>query len=338
MNEIIKNWAIELRIALFMAALIALSFMGGLINPVAYIILTFSIPTFISAIITFIIRLFFGKLSPVVVLFLVLPIYIGLLSGFFGLTLLSQISFLFVLVVLSVYIFKFIFFHSTSSEPNEGKPVAGVVLVFILAALGILLFVVMPRNLYHQRVDFTNLFNHVDSIKKENDENSKIKASVDNKNNIIMSSVSEENVSYEKFVDKLFGFSFDYPSQITGKIKERIDNDARSASRYELKLDSNTKIYIYNTFEHNMNVEAAISEAKNDNDHAGNTQYQIEKISSDSFKESYKTGNEIYIQKIVFLINKSDYSGRNIIEVQSKGNISPENINIINHIITSFKP
>ena len=41
--------------------------------------------------------------------------------------------------MLAVYIFKFIFFHKASSEPNEGKPVAGVVLVFILAALGILL-------------------------------------------------------------------------------------------------------------------------------------------------------------------------------------------------------
>ena len=40
MNEIIKNWAIELKIALFMAALIALSFLGGLINPIGYIILT----------------------------------------------------------------------------------------------------------------------------------------------------------------------------------------------------------------------------------------------------------------------------------------------------------
>lgn len=34
MNEIIKNWAIELKIALFMAVLIALSFLGGLINPI----------------------------------------------------------------------------------------------------------------------------------------------------------------------------------------------------------------------------------------------------------------------------------------------------------------
>lgn len=338
MNEIIKNWAVELRIALFLAALIALSFLGGLINPIAYIILTFAIPTFISAIITFVIRLFFGKLSPVVVLFLVLPIYIGLLSGFFGLMLLSQISFLFVLMVLAVYIFKFIFFHSESSEPNDGKPVAGVVLVFILAALGILLFVVMPGNLYHQKVDLTNFFNHVDSMKKENDESSKVNTSSDKQNNVITSTNSEFNVSYERFVDKPFGFSFDYPSQITGKIKERTDNDVSSASRYELTLDSNTKLYIYNSFEKNMSVENAIADAKYNDDRGGNTNFQIEKVSADSFKESYKDGVGTSVQKIVFLLNKPNYYGRNIIEVQSKGNISKNSMDIINHIISTFKP
>lgn len=338
MNEIIKNWVIELRIALYMAVLIALSFFGGLINPIAYIILTFSIPTFISAIITFVIRLFFGKLSSVPVLFLVLPIYIGLLSGFFGLTLLSQISFLFVLMVLAVYVFKFIFFHSATSETNEGKPVAGVVLIFILAALGILLFVVMPGNLYHQKVDFTNFFNHVDSLKKETDESSKIKTPSEEQNNVITSTDSEFNVSYERFVDKPFGFSFDYPSQITGKIKERTDNDVTSASRYELKLDSNTKLYIYNSFEKNMSVENAIADAKYNDDKGGNTDFQIDKISVDSFKESYKDGVGTSVQKIVFLLNKPNYYGRNIIEVQSKGNISKKNMDIINHIISTFKP
>lgn len=338
MNEIIKNWAIELKIALFMAVLIALSFLGGLINPIGFIILTFSIPTFVTAIITFVIRLFFGKLSPIVILFLVLPIYIGLLSGFFGLTLFSQISFLFVLTVLAVYIFKFIFFHRVSSEQNDGKPVAGVVLVFILAVLGILLFVVMPKNLYHQKVDFTNLFNPVDSIKNENDDNSKVKTSNEEQNKVISNTDSEFNVSYERFVDKPFGFSFDYPIQITGKIQERTDNDIKSASRYELKLDSNTKVYIYNSFENNMSIENAIADAKNNDDKGGNTNFQIDKVSANSFKESYKDGVGISIQKVVFLLNKPNNYGRNTIEVQSKGNISKKNIDIINHIISTFKP
>lgn len=240
--------------------------------------------------------------------------------------------------MLAVYIFKFIFFHKASSEQNDGKPVAGVVLVFILAVLGILLFVVMPKNLYHQKVDFTNLFNPVDSIKNENDDNSKVKTSNEEQNKVISNTDSEFNVSYERFVDKPFGFSFDYPSQITGKIQERTDNDIKSASRYELKLDSNTKVYIYNSFENNMSVENAIADAKNNDDKGGNTNFQIDKVSANSFKESYKDGVGTSIQKVVFLLNKPNYYGRNTIEVQSKGNISKKNMDIINHIISTFKP
>ena len=144
----------------------------------------------------------------------------------------------------------------------------------------------MPKNLYHQKVDFTNLFNQVDSMKNENDETSKVKPSNEEQNKVITNTDSEVSVSYERFVDKPFGFSFDYPIQITGKIQERTDNDVRNASRYELNLDSNTKVYIYNSFENNMSVENAIADAKNNDDKGGNTNFQIDKVSANSFKES----------------------------------------------------
>lgn len=334
MRNSVISLAIELKIGLFMAVLIALSLFYSKLNPFLGILLVkiFAVTFFIS-LVTFAFRLIFGRLSIWSFFGIIIPIYIALLAPIFAISYISEIAIVVALISISIKIFSWIFLakkvdETSSDNEAKGHPLIGGIIIVILAAVGILGFFGLNDSILNAPFEISQQ-SHKEDGKKSTDEKSE-----EDKQASTTTTTTKQAIQYETFKDKVFGFSFEYPVQITGKINDRTDLNDSLDSTYTFKIDDNTTIKISNesTSQLSVNIDNDMAQRRNRIYGA-----QTQKLSNNSYSLKYEK-SDVSIEETIFI---STYKGKpqfDIIKVETKGVPTEQAQEIITHIISTFKP
>ena len=218
-----------------------------------------------------------------------------------------------------------------SRKPRKNSLVVAFSILLILALPGF-----FPPEMLASLSKAQSATKTVSTVKQENKSVSKALSQQQNSNDQAANQQPKElkTMTYTRFTDNAYGFSFDYPQSLP-PLKQGNDHDGTAATYYSIMLNPN--FYgiagVEFTGEPSINVDRDIEKEKRD-DTKRNVQAQ--KINEFSYVITWEDSNARRHERKVFLVMYKGKVQRQVIVFRYRGEFDPALKGIAQHITDSF--
>lgn len=276
-------------------------------------------------------KIIFGKISVLDSLFILLPMYIAAISHVFHQMYIFNIAVIITLGTIAIKSFFWIFGKAPTQEQaetnpgivNKSKTTAGGILIVVLAVFGLVVFFMSPSKLISdlspaENMEETTAKNVPGKVEKKEDTEAANK---------------EKNMEYERFTDKSYGFSFDYPKTLPALVQGN-SNNGKAATGYTIHIDDKCTGYVSIEFTSDKVIDILADmrkAAREFND--GKT----EKLASNAYEVKYAANGNNHIRKVYLILYNGEVQ-RQYIDFAYNGGITTADDDVVKHIIESFQP